>query len=389
MPPESDRTRVSAVVLAAGMSKRMGQIKQLLPLGETTLLGHVLAAVQSSQADECLLILGSAAEAIKEKVALNNVKVVVNEAYSEGMSTSLRAGLANVAPQADGALIILADQPFVKAATIDRLIEEYKKSRPQVAIPVHQGFRGNPVLLDRSVFAEAMGIQGDIGCRAIFGNRVKNVLKVPVDDAGILIDADSPEEFDRLSRAWAEDKNAPATLLESKSDQDRQIEVAVEAWPSQPDLLVVGSEPVLRILVKLAKELHFTITVVDPLAGARDFPDADKIVHRLNLPSLPISGGTFVVVASRGRFDEDAIEQALITKTQYIALVSNKKRADEIRRNLEAKGGSAERLAALRSPAGLQIGATTPGEIALSIVAEIVQHWRRQKDPQQELKTGS
>jgi xanthine dehydrogenase accessory factor len=96
-----------------------------------------------------------------------------------------------------------------------------------------------------------------------------------------------------------------------------------------------------------------------------------------------------VVVASRGRFDEDAIEQALITKTQYVALVSNKKRADEIRRNLEAKGTSAERLAALRSPAGLQIGANSPGEIALSILAEIVQQWRRQRDPSQELKTGS
>jgi molybdenum cofactor cytidylyltransferase len=100
---DNGRSQVSAVILAAGMSKRMGQVKQLLPLGETTLLGHVLAAVQRSQADECILILGSAAEAIKEKVALNNVKVVVNEAYSEGMSTSLRAGLANVTPKADAA----------------------------------------------------------------------------------------------------------------------------------------------------------------------------------------------------------------------------------------------------------------------------------------------
>src|SRR2546426_724197 len=296
MPAETGRTRVSAIILAAGMSKRMGEVKQLLSLGEATLLGRVLEAVQSSQVDECVVILGFAAEAIREKVSLNNAKVVVNEAYSEGMSTSLRAGLANVNPQAEAALVVLADQPFVKAATIDRLIEEYKKSRPQVAIPVHKGFRGNPVLLDRSVFAEAMGLQGDIGCRAIFGSRVKNILKVPVDDAGILIDADSPEEFERLCRACADDRNNPTALLESKSV-------------------------------------------------------------------------------------EDSIEQALTTNTQYIALVSNKKRADEIRRTLEATGLSAARLATLRSPAGLQIGAITPEEIALSILAEIVQQWRRQGAP--------
>ena len=381
MPAETGRTRVSAIILAAGMSKRMGEVKQLLSLGEATLLGRVLEAVQSSQVDECVVILGFAAEAIKEKVALNNAKVVVNEAYSEGMSTSLRAGLANVNPQAEAALVVLADQPFVKAATIDRLIEEYKKSRPQVAIPVHKGFRGNPVLLDRSVFAEAMGLQGDIGCRAIFGSRVKNILKVPVDDAGILIDADSPEEFERLCRACADDRNNPTALLESKSVEDRRVEVAGDAVLSQRELLVVGREPVARTLVKLAKELHFTVTVVDPLAGVEDFPETDRIVHVLNLPSLTISRGTFVVVASRGRFDEDAIEQALTTNTQYIALVSNKKRADEIRRNLEATGLSAARLATLRSPAGLQIGAITPEEIALSILAEIVQQWRRQGAP--------
>src|SRR5438445_87259 len=134
---------------------------------------------------------------------------------------------------------------------------------------------------------EAMGLQGDIGCRAIFGSRVKNILKVPVDDAGILIDADSPEEFERLCRACADDRNNPTALLESKSVEDRRVEVAGDAVPSQPELLVVGREPVARTLVKLAKQLHFTVTAVDPPAGAEDLIETDRIAHVLNLPSLP------------------------------------------------------------------------------------------------------
>lgn len=377
MATKTTQTRVSAIILAGGMSRRMGQAKQLLSLGGATLLGRVLQTVQSSQVDECIVVLGFAADAIREKIAFNDAKVIVNEAYSEGMSTSLRAGLTNVDSRAGAALVVLADQPFVKVATIDRLIDEYRKSNPQVAIPVHKGFRGNPVLLDRSVFTEAMAIEGDIGCRAIFGSGVKNILKVPVDDAGILIDADSPEEFERLSRACADDKDNPTLRLESTSVEDRPAEATRDGVPDQPELLVVGSEPVVRTLAGLAKQLRFAVTVVDPVAGVQDFPGADRVVHALNLPSLPINQRTFVVVASRGRFDEDAIEQALATDTQYIALVSNKKRAEEVRRKLQAKGLAADKL---RSPAGLQIGATTPEEIALSILAEIVQHWRQQKD---------
>ncbi|MBZ5570850.1 MAG: NTP transferase domain-containing protein [Acidobacteriia bacterium] len=378
MPAQSERSRVSAVILAAGMSKRMGQVKQLLSLGEATLLSRVLETARNSQVDECIVVLGFEAEAIRGKVSLDNARVVINAAYAEGMSSSLRAGLANVNPQSEAALVMLADQPLVRPSTIDRLIDEYKKSKPQVAIPMYRGFRGNPVLLDRSVFADAMAIEGDIGCRAIFGSRVKNILKVSVDDAGILIDADSPEEFERLSRACAEIKNDPTALSENESVEDKQFEAAGDSPSAQPELLVVGREPVVRTLVTLAKQLHFTVTVVDPLGGIQDFPGADRIVHVLNLSSLPISRRTSVVVASRGRFDEDAIEEALATNTEYIALVSNKKRASEIRRNLESKGVSAERLASFRSPAGLQIGAVTPEEIALSILAEIVQHWHQQ-----------
>src|ERR1051325_8673712 len=151
---------ISAIVLAAGKSARMGSLKQLLPLDGRTLLENVLKNLRESQVDEIVLVLGFSADAIREKTPLDGVKVVINEGYQEGMGTSVRTGIAHVSPDAHAALVVLADQPFLKPETIDQLIRVYREQRPQIVIPVYQGFRGNPVLLDRSVFPELLGLAG-------------------------------------------------------------------------------------------------------------------------------------------------------------------------------------------------------------------------------------
>lgn len=121
---------------------------------------------------------GGSADEIARRVRLENVRIVINEAYREGMGTSLRKGISVVDPQAEAVLVVLADQPFVRPATIDHLIQEYYSHRPQIAIPMYKGFRCNPVLLDRSVFPEIAGLTGDIGCRPIFGAHTEKILKV-------------------------------------------------------------------------------------------------------------------------------------------------------------------------------------------------------------------
>jgi molybdenum cofactor cytidylyltransferase len=149
------------------MSSRMGEAKQLLRLGQNTLLDQVVEIVCGSKAHEIVLVLGHQAETIQKQLAIKNLKIVINESYQRGMGTSLRTGLAALSPETNSALIVLADQPFVHAETLDQLIDRYEQSGAQIAIPVYKGFRGNPVLLDRSVFPEVMALTGDIGCRAI------------------------------------------------------------------------------------------------------------------------------------------------------------------------------------------------------------------------------
>jgi len=197
--------QVSAVILAAGTSTRMGRAKQLLPLGGTTVLARTLDNVRSAGLVEMVLVLGASAESIRRQLPqalLQGVKIIVNHAYGQGMASSLREGLSAVDPQAAAALIILGDQPFLQPLTLRQIIDEYHASRAQIVIPLYQGKRGNPVLLDRSVFSEVMALEGDVGCRAIFSNHLEGISKVEVEDMGVLLDMDDPADYERLKRQF-------------------------------------------------------------------------------------------------------------------------------------------------------------------------------------------
>ncbi|MGB7190531.1 MAG: nucleotidyltransferase family protein, partial [Acidobacteriaceae bacterium] len=156
---------MSAVTLAAGRSARMGEAKQLMRVGESGMLERTLGNVRAGNVDEFILVLGFSAESIRRALPaalLEGVRIVVNEKYESGMASSLRAGLAAVSPAMDAALIVLADQPFVRPETMNLVVERYRESDAAIVVPFYRGLRGNPVLLDRSVFAEAMALEGDV-----------------------------------------------------------------------------------------------------------------------------------------------------------------------------------------------------------------------------------
>ncbi|HWF02738.1 MAG TPA: NTP transferase domain-containing protein, partial [Candidatus Angelobacter sp.] len=380
--PMSDREKqsgVSAIVLAAGMSRRMGTPKQLLRLAGETILEHTLKNVRASNVSEIVLVLGHAAESVEKEISTERVKIVRNQDYQQGMGTSLRTGLAAVDASASAALIVLADQPFVRPETINQLIachqnvnqDVNEEEKPQIVIPVFNGFRGNPVLLDRSVFAELQSLTGDVGCRAIFGNHTENIRKLAVEDIGVLLDIDSQEEYKKFESAEAGKPN------ESGSSKLTPLESRADLPADRPELIIGGRDAVAQALAKFGHLLNFNVTIVDPLLALAEMPDADRILHVLDFSLLPQAADRYVVVASRGLFDEEAIEQALRTSAAYVALLANKKRADDVTRSLRAKSIaeeklSEEKLSSMRAPAGLNIGAESAEEIALSIMAEIV-----------------
>src|SRR5271155_175810 len=254
------KPRIGAVILAAGTSSRMGEAKQLLRLGEATVLNQVVNNVCGSRVDEIVLVLGHEAETIKQTIATKKLKIVVNESYREGMGTSLRAGLSALPSEVDAALIVLADQPFVRSTTFDQIIDHYQQSNAQIVIPVYKGFRGNPVLLDRSVFPEVMALTGDIGCRAIFGNHLEGIVKFPVEDIGILLDMDSKDDFELLHN-FGRGGMSENVLIETANRGGRETPGTAE-FSTGRELIIVGREPVAIALGKLGKLLNFTVTVV-------------------------------------------------------------------------------------------------------------------------------
>jgi molybdenum cofactor cytidylyltransferase len=380
MPVSERGSAIAAIILAAGLSRRMGTPKQLLRVGKATLLEIALRNVRDSRIEEIVLVLGHQAEMIRSQLTLEGVKVVVNPNYAEGMGTSIRAGLAALSPDVQATFMVLADQPFVRPATFGRLIEEHSRLRPQIVLPMYRGFRGNPVLLDRSVFPELAGLQGDVGCRAIFGNHTENILRVEVNDPGVLLDVDNKEDFRELRQGVSPERPELEITQGSGAVQlTVHAEPASHAQENQQELIVVGRDRFAHTLAGIARLLNFTVTVVDPLLTPDEFPEANRILHVLDFRKLPAAGKRHVVVASRGQFDEEATEQALIANAAYVALVANRRRGEEIKRALVGRGLTQEKLARLHAPAGLEIGAEGAEEIALSVMAELVAEMRKSR----------
>ncbi len=155
------------------------------------------------------------------------------------------------------------------------------------------------------------------------------------------------------------------------------MEIYLEPHFTQPHLVVIGHQAAAEALVALGKTLEYHVTVLGEGVSAERFAAADRVIEGTDFTQLELTPNTYVVVASHGNYDEPALEAALPSPAAYVAIVASKKRAEGVRDYLRGDGLSAESLARLRSPAGLDIGALTPQEIALSILAEIVQQHRR------------
>jgi xanthine dehydrogenase accessory factor len=151
------------------------------------------------------------------------------------------------------------------------------------------------------------------------------------------------------------------------------LEIYVEPVLPAPPLVLVGGGPVVETLARLGDAAGHAVTVVDPEAG----PAAAGAAARApDLAAVPLGPRAAVVVATHGRFDEDALERALASEAGYVSLVASPKRAAAVRGALRARGVAEDRLARLKAPAGLDVGAVTPEEVAVSILAEVVAHRR-------------
>ena len=193
-PGEPSGFTAEAVVLAAGLGSRMGRIKPLVPIHGRPSLAHVLDRLADAGVEKPIVVLGHGAKEIRRNIDLSKTRIVMNDTPSHGMASSLVIGLRAISEHAAGALVLHADMPFVTASTI-RAVVETAADGALLSAPRFQGRRGFPVYFAKPCFSELIaGLHGEIGGREYIETHKKDLVSVDVNDEGILVDIDRPED---------------------------------------------------------------------------------------------------------------------------------------------------------------------------------------------------
>jgi molybdenum cofactor cytidylyltransferase len=182
---------MSAILLAAGQSKRMGKPKLLMPFGQSTIIEQAVDNLLGSAADEVIVVLGNRASAVRRLIADRPVKLVINPDYEQGMSTSIVAGLKLADRRTKAVMLALGDQPLIDSQTINRLIVGFRSHDKGIAIPTYQGDRGHPVIFHTKYKGPLLALKGDVGAKQIIKDNPGDILEVAVDCEGIKIDIDT------------------------------------------------------------------------------------------------------------------------------------------------------------------------------------------------------
>jgi molybdenum cofactor cytidylyltransferase len=195
---------ISAILLGAGESKRMGRDKLMLPWGNKTVLDHCLEVLLRSETREVVVVVRSQSVKFEERINTypafmrKKIKVVVNSDYPGGMSSSIRMGLKSIYLKSEGVLIALGDQPLLKTTTINALIHAFLHGKRKIAIPFYHNKRGNPVLFGRGYIRGLMLLRGDTGGRSIIETHPEEVVRVRTRSEAVIRDVDTWGEYRRL-----------------------------------------------------------------------------------------------------------------------------------------------------------------------------------------------
>lgn len=193
--PSVDGRRIAAVILAAGRSTRMGGSNKLTAeIAGRPLVRMVTEEAIASRARPVVVVIGHDGERVEAAIEGLSVQRVYNPDFAGGLSTSLKAGLAALPRDVDGAIVCLGDMPQVRAELIDKLLAAFDPEHGAlVVVPSIEGMRGNPVVWSRRFFPELMALEGDVGARHLIARYPEAVVEVPVTDKAALIDVDTPE----------------------------------------------------------------------------------------------------------------------------------------------------------------------------------------------------
>jgi molybdenum cofactor cytidylyltransferase len=195
---------LAAVILAAGESRRMKRPKALLPFpteettpGKVTFLEHLVSTTRHPRVSPLRVVLGASAERIRQRVPLDPAAVVLNENWEQGQLSSLQAAIRTLPKETDGLILLLVDHPLITAQLVTDLIERFYESRALIVLPTHAGRRGHPVIFSSKLFDELLATPLNAGARAVVHAHTKEVLEVPTEEEGVILNLNDPEALKR------------------------------------------------------------------------------------------------------------------------------------------------------------------------------------------------
>lgn len=187
---------LTAVILAAGESRRMGSPKALLLYNDRTFVEHLLDVTRHPKIGSQRIVLGADADDISQRVALDPAFTVVNPDWEQGQLSSIQAALRTLdRASTDGVMICLVDHPLITSALINELIEAFYHTGKSIVLPVYRGRRGHPVIFAKSLFDELLAAPAEVGARAVVWKHAGDIAEIPTEEEGAVLNLNDPNTF--------------------------------------------------------------------------------------------------------------------------------------------------------------------------------------------------
>jgi len=186
-----------AIVLAAGLSSRMGVQKLLLPFGGKTVIAHIVDQLLASTVDEVHVVVGHQAERISAELSGRAVSIVNNPDYKSGMLSSVRCGLQSLPEKCRAVMVVLGDQPSITTGLINQMLQSFAMTEKTILVPLYKGKRGHPILFSSIYRDEIITQYGDVGLRGLLHGHSNDIFELAVSTASVLSDMDCPEDYRR------------------------------------------------------------------------------------------------------------------------------------------------------------------------------------------------
>ncbi len=191
---------LAAVILSAGASSRMGRPKALLPYREGTFLEHLLEVTRHPRIGVTRVVLGAGAEVIRTFAKLDASVVVLNPDWERGQLSSICAGLRSLEGiDTDGIILCPVDHPLVSAVLVNDLVERFYENTKAIVLPTFNGRRGHPVIFSRTLYGELLAAPAETGARAVVWAHTGDVLEVPTDEEGVVLNINDPDMLKRVT----------------------------------------------------------------------------------------------------------------------------------------------------------------------------------------------